>query len=91
VVLLVTSRFGVASITSLDEIPADTAERAIGAELRAQVHYWRSQALMGRGDRAGAQTDADTGRKFVDSLVGSLPQQFRRGFGARRDIRALVE
>jgi len=74
----------------LSEIPADDGERALGPEIQAQVHYWRSQALALRGDRAGARSEADMARMLVESIRTSLTEDFRRGFASRPDIRLVI-
>jgi hypothetical protein len=65
-------------------------ERALGPELQAQVHYWRSRALMARGDRAGAQSEETVARKLVADLRASLPAQYRGGFESRADIHLII-
>jgi tetratricopeptide (TPR) repeat protein len=72
----------------LAAVPADEGGRAIGAELRALVHYWTGRALAGAGD-AAADADRLAARQVRDRLAGSLPESFRASFAARRDIRVL--
>jgi len=78
------------ALGALDGIPPDSAAQTIGPELRAQVHYWRSQALAGRGDRAGAQTELGMARQIVEKLRASLSEEERAGFSARPDIRRII-
>jgi tetratricopeptide (TPR) repeat protein len=66
-------------------------ERALGPELQAQVHYWRSRALRGRGDRARAESEEGVARKLIKDLRASLPQQYQDGFAARADIHRVIE
>jgi len=73
----------------LDEIPPD-GTRAIGRELRAQVHYWRSAALRGRGDREGANTEAQAARTIIEALRAALSERDRARFAARPDIQVIV-
>jgi tetratricopeptide (TPR) repeat protein len=48
-----------AALNTLQQIPADDAERTIGPKLRAEVQYWRSRAMAARGDAAaGAEAAA---------------------------------
>jgi tetratricopeptide (TPR) repeat protein len=78
------------ALASLDGIAPDGAQ-AIGPELQAEVHYWRARALLGRGDRAAAQTEAAAGRKLIEQLRDALPAADRDRFASRRDIRSLFE
>ena len=78
------------ALAALEAIPPDGA-RAIGPELQAEVHYWRARALLGRGDRAAAQAEADTSRKLIEPLRDALPVADRDRFASRRDIRSLFE
>jgi len=79
-----------AALRALDAIPPDDAVRTIGAELRAQVHYWRAQALTGRGDVQGAQAELSIARKILEEMRGSLAETDRAGFAARPDIRRII-
>ena len=79
------------AISILGEIPQDDDKRTLGPELRAQVHYWRSRALIGRGDRAGGQSEANIARKLIENLRSSLPEQYRNAFASRSDVRLLIE
>jgi serine/threonine protein kinase/tetratricopeptide (TPR) repeat protein len=63
----------------------------LGSELQALVHYWRSRAMEGIGDRAGAQSEESMARKLIREIRLSLPEQYRQGFVSRPDIRPLVE
>ena len=66
-------------------------DRTIGPELEAQVHYWRSRALGGRGDRSGADREATQARKLIENLRASLPLEYRDRFAARPDIRTTMQ
>jgi tetratricopeptide (TPR) repeat protein len=76
------------AMEALRDIPAD-GNQAIGPELQAQVHYWRGRALLGRGDRAGAQAEAAATRQLIEALRAALPTSDRDRFASRRDIRSL--
>jgi tetratricopeptide (TPR) repeat protein len=81
----VSQRQFAAAADRLRNIPAD-GERALGPELQAQVHYWRSQALKGIGDVAGSNRDEEAARRFLRDLTTSLPERYRAGFAARADL-----
>lgn len=66
-------------------------EEALGTELRAQVHYWRGQALSARGDSAGSRSEDSTARQLAQQLRASVPEPYRSSFSARPDIRMLIE
>jgi tetratricopeptide (TPR) repeat protein len=69
---------------------APDGEKALGPELQAQVHYWRSRVLMARGDRAGGQSEETVARKLAADLRVSLPAQYRDGFESRPDIHLII-
>jgi tetratricopeptide (TPR) repeat protein len=73
----------------LDQIPPDSPMRAIGPELQAQTHFWRSRVLAGRGDSQAAQREASMARSVIESLRASLAEPDRRGFASRVDIRLI--
>lgn len=77
------------AIAALKDIPTE-GERTIGPELRAEVRYWRSQAMAGRGDRAGGEAEAAPGRQLVLELQASLPERYRSSFAARAAIQPLL-
>jgi tetratricopeptide (TPR) repeat protein/predicted Ser/Thr protein kinase len=81
----VSQRQFAAAADRLRNIPAD-GERALGPELQAQVHYWRSQALKGIGEVAGSKRDEEAARRFLRDLTTSLPEKYRPGFAARADL-----
>ena len=78
------------SFNTLSEIGADTTEQAIGPELQAQIHYWRSQALAARRDLAGAQSEKNLAQTLIDTLQRSLPEQYHLAFASRQDIRVIT-
>ncbi|MBI4486289.1 MAG: protein kinase, partial [Acidobacteria bacterium] len=84
--IAVTERNFDEAVRILNEIPPDDASRTIGRELRAQVHYWRSRALAGRGDREGAANDAGAARGLIEQFRASLPERYRDLVVARPDI-----
>jgi predicted negative regulator of RcsB-dependent stress response len=65
--------------------------KTLGPELQAQLHYWRSRALDGHGDRAGVQSEENIARKLIQEIEASLPSQYRDTFSSRPDIRPLIE
>ena len=73
----------------LDQIPQDGPARAIGPELQAQTHFWRSRVLAGRGDSQGALSEGTMARTAIESLRASLPEPDRPGFESRVDIRLI--
>ena len=75
----------------LDQIPPDDASRTIGSELRAQERYWRSRALSGKGDSAGAAQQEKAAQATLSSLTASVPDSYRPGFLARPEIRMIVQ
>jgi predicted negative regulator of RcsB-dependent stress response len=74
----------------LDTIPPDDDQRTIGTELRAQVHYWRAQALIGRRALPEARVELDLARKTIDQIRVALPDGYRASFAARPDIRRII-
>lgn len=78
------------ALSALEEIGPDSAERTLGAELQAQVHYWRGQALAARGDRAGAQSEESTARALLEALRRSIPEPYHQRFASRPDIRLIT-
>jgi tetratricopeptide (TPR) repeat protein len=79
-----------AALRMLGEIPADDEARTIGAELRAQVHYWRSVALIGRGTPRDAGTELGLARAIIDRIRNALPEGDRAGFAARPDVQRII-
>jgi tetratricopeptide (TPR) repeat protein len=75
------------ALATLDQIPPDDSTRTIGNELRAQERYWRSRALSGKGDPAGAMQQEKAAHTTLDSLTASIPDAYRRRFMDRPDIR----
>jgi hypothetical protein len=71
----------------LDGIPPDGDGRTIGAELRAEVDYSWSRIRAGRGDAAGARTDALSARERMVALGQRLPEADRDSFMQRPTIR----
>jgi tetratricopeptide (TPR) repeat protein len=78
------------ALRTLDAIPPDDDIRTIGAELRAQVHYWRGQALIGRGAVPDAQAELGIARKLIDTMRAALPETYRPGFAARPEVRRII-
>ena len=78
------------ALALLKDIPPD-GDRALGPELQAQVHYWRGQALAGRGDRAAADAQNASARQLLEQLRTSLPEAARAAFTARRTIAPILD
>ena len=78
------------ALATLKAIPDDDAQRTIGQELRAQVHYWRGRALLGLGDASAAQTEDAAARQLINAIRASLPEEFRAGFDSRSDIQTIM-
>ncbi len=71
----------------------DDVVRAAGAsnrELAAQVHYWRGQALVKRGDAAAAGEEHARARETLTAFAASLPEQYRSGFLSRAELRDIA-
>jgi hypothetical protein len=75
--------------TILSTLPADADGRSVDPELRAQVHYWRAEALRRRGDPAAARAEHAQARALIDRLRQTLPERYRATFTTRPDIRQL--
>jgi tetratricopeptide (TPR) repeat protein len=75
----------------LAAVPADTATRSVGGELRAQVTYWESELLRARGEEISAHEKRDLARQVLVRLRDALPAQFRAGFAARPEIRRILD
>jgi tetratricopeptide (TPR) repeat protein len=78
------------ALNTINQIPPDEDDRTIGPELLAQLHYWRSVALAGTGNRDGALADLATARRLVNGLAEALPEADRATFTGRADIRRIV-
>ena len=78
------------ALATLDGIPLEGAP-GVGPERQAQVRYWRSRALAGRGDPDGAASEAARARKLIVDLQTSLPAAGRDRFASRSDIRPLIQ
>jgi hypothetical protein len=75
----------------LAAVPADTATRSVGGELRAQVTYWESELLTARGEEISAHEKRDLARQELARLRDALPARFRAGFAARPEIRRILD
>jgi len=74
---------------ALQGVAAD-GERAVGRELQAQVHYWRSQVQAVHSDRTQQASESDAARKLLRDLQQSLPDPDRARFGARPDVQMIL-
>lgn len=71
----------------LNAIPPDADGRTIGAELRAEVHYWWSRIHAARGDASRAGAEANSARAAADAIAQTLPEADRHRFLRRPAIR----
>jgi tetratricopeptide (TPR) repeat protein len=78
------------AVAALQTIPSGS-EKVIGRELEAQVSYWRSLALAGQRDQAGAATEGNQARTLMEQLMSSLPPRYQDRFASRSDIRPVLE
>jgi hypothetical protein len=77
------------ALRSLDAIAPDDGVRSIGAELRAQVLFWRAEALAGgKPNTQGA--DREAARKLLEGVRGALTETDKRTFTARPDINPII-
>jgi tetratricopeptide (TPR) repeat protein len=74
------------ALNELQMVPADEADRAIDRDMRAQVHYWMSQAFNARGDADSAARQLDAARMIIESLATRLPESARDRFRNRPDL-----
>jgi hypothetical protein len=77
------------ALATLKEIPDDDAQRAVGPELRAQIHYWRKRAFAGLGDESAAQTEDAAARRLIAAVRASLPEEHRVRFDSRPEVRRI--
>ena len=69
---------------------ADAGDK-IGPELRAEIHYWRAQAMGRRGGAVEARGERSRARELMKALQDSLPNPYRAGFAIRVDVRPVLE
>lgn len=81
-------KFGEA-IAILDGMPPQGAQ-AVGGEMEALVHYWRSRALTAQGHLDRAETERREARRQAEALRETLPERDRSSFSNRPDIRLLI-
>jgi len=74
------------ALNEIQMVPKDDGDRSIDREVRAQVHYWASQAFSARGETASATSELESARKLVDSLADGLPESMRARFRDRPEI-----
>jgi tetratricopeptide (TPR) repeat protein len=77
------------ALATLKEIPDDDEQRAVGPELRAQIHYWRKRAFAGLGDESAAQTEDAAARRLIAAVRASLPEEHRVRFDSRPEVRRI--
>jgi hypothetical protein len=81
-----------AALNTLSTIVVDSgSDRAIGPELQAQVHYWRSRAMLALGDGTASASEASAARKFLQDLRSTVSEPYRDGFASRPDIRLIIQ
>jgi len=71
-------------------IPADADGQTVGAELRAEIHYWRSVTLRELGDQAPAAAEAALARTILEALQAGLDVGDRAAFAGRPSIRRVL-
>jgi tetratricopeptide (TPR) repeat protein len=76
------------ALATLGEISAER-EATLDSELRAQLHYWRSRALQGRGDARTSEVENTLARKFIEELRARLPESVWSTVRLRSDIRLI--
>ena len=79
-------RRGADALGALDGMPGDRQTR-LNAELRAQFHYWRSQAFAVTGDSDAAAREIAVARKALDEAVAMLDERYRTTVLSRADFR----
>ena len=79
-------RRGADALGVLDGMPGDRQMR-LNAELRAQFHYWRSQAFAVTGDSDAAAREIAVARKALDEAVTLLDGRYRTTVLSRADFR----
>jgi tetratricopeptide (TPR) repeat protein len=78
------------ALSAVNAVSTDV-EKAIGRELQAQLHYWRSRALAGGGgDRTRSDSERGIARQLMEDLRGSLPELYRDAFTLRPDVHLLI-
>jgi tetratricopeptide (TPR) repeat protein len=75
------------ALTTLGAIPEDDTRFTIGAELRAQVHYWRKRAFIGLHDFEAAEMEGRSALQLIETTRRSVPEEFRSAFDSRPEIR----
>jgi tetratricopeptide (TPR) repeat protein len=74
----------------LNEISADL-EAVLNSELRAQLYYWRGQALRGRGDVQAARREWMVASQFLSEMKMRMPEPMWVRVLSRPDIRLLTQ
>jgi tetratricopeptide (TPR) repeat protein len=67
-----------------------SAPQTISPELAAYVHFWRGQAMRGRGDQGGSLTELTSSRETLDTLQASFSGRDWEGVASRRDVRMML-
>lgn len=62
---------------------------AVGPEVQAQAHHWRSAAAAAAGDDAAAQTEKRAAVRIVAALEKDVPETLRPRFLSRPEIQAI--
>ena len=71
----------------LNAIPPDANGQTIGAELRAEAHYWWNRIHIRRSDTAAAGADASAARAVIDAIGQRLPDADRVRFFRRAALK----
>jgi predicted negative regulator of RcsB-dependent stress response len=82
------SRFAEAAST-LQQIPDDTDDQAIGRELRARVEFWKGLAAVGLRQTDGPAS-IGSAQSRLRTIQSSLPEEFRAMFATRSDIAPIL-
>jgi tetratricopeptide (TPR) repeat protein len=78
------------AIRLLNAVPADQEDQTIGPELRAQVHYWKAQAMMAQARTADAEQELTAARRALAPVRTRLPPDAVQQFDSRADIRRVL-
>jgi tetratricopeptide (TPR) repeat protein len=77
---------GQTALQELAQIPLASGFEP-GPEIRAQIHYWRGEALMKSGTTGNSAAERDEARRIIGQVRQSLRPPDRDRFDARPDLR----
>jgi len=81
-------RFATAQ-NALEQIPSDTEDRTIGAELRAKTEFWKGIAATGM-NQPDSQNIVEAARERMRLIQSELPADLRGPFATRFDIAPIL-